>query len=671
MSTESKLTAGSKVKSWTRNQPAALPLLMLMGLHTLPAIAATIQFGLYPLWAFGAIFFALALQSLMTPPTRLRRWIAAVLSILLAIGSTSLYTSFLFQGSGFNTQFFLHYDLQSLRVGFGQFLPLILINTVYIALCALCAFFLRPLNLKPLAGVLSTAAAGLAAFLTLGPITSLNEYFSAKAATIDIAVQAVVRNRAPVVVEPVKTPLKNIVLIYAEGLEATYMNEDIFPGLMPKMSALRKQAVEFTNVHQVMNTKWTIAGIVASQCSVPFNVGLIYGEANVGLASVDKPFGEEVCLGDILKAYGYDNTFMGGAGLGFAGKGKFLKTHGYDNLLGRSQLSKRQPVKGYVSGWGLYDDELLGFANEEIAARRDLDTPYMITALTLDTHQPDGHPSASCEPFTADDNAMLQAVYCSDQIIGQFLETQLSSEAAKDTIYILLSDHLSNRNTVSGTLEANQDIRRLSFMAWGAGLEPQNIDSPLTHFDVAPTVLDWAGIPNYRNHNWGRSVTDGRAGLWFIGDEAARDAAGDVSYISDDGGFDDVTITLDPIEIKVGNQIYKASYAGAALKHRIYVVLFDEAGDVESIGFYGSKKYLDRSKVDNWYIAVSGTPAVGHFSAEEASGHDKDTLYYAMGRNGRDDFVTGKIDDTLSLSAERLAELIQSTRTPQETAAKD
>ena len=442
------------------------------------------------------------------------------------------------------------------------------------------------------------------------------------------------------------------------------MDGALFPGLMPRLTALRERAVSFTNAHQVMNTKWTIAGLVASQCSVPFNVGKIYGEANVGLASVDIPFGNEVCLGDIAKAYGYNTTFMGGAGLAFAGKGKFLAAHGFDNLLGRTALSKRQPDKSYVSGWGLYDDELMRFAHNEIEALSQADAPFLLSVLTLDTHQPEGHPSKSCKPYLAEDNPMLQAVHCSDQIISAFLEKQLASEAAKDTVYVLFSDHLSNRNTVYDTLLAQGDTRRLSFMAWGPDLKPMSVDPPLTHFDVAPTVIEWAGLPNYRNHNWGRSVASGRAGLWFAGDAEAQAAAEDVSYINDTGGYDDITVTLDPIEVQVGEQIFKASYAGGELRHRIYVVLFDDGGDVESIGFYGSKKYLDQAKVDNFYIALSGHPSIGGFSENEAEEHSEGTLYYTMGRNGRDDFVSGMIEEKLEISAQELEALIKTTSKP-------
>ena len=43
-------------------------------------------------------------------------------------------------------------------------------------------------------------------------------------------------------------------------------------------------------------------------------------------------FPQNICLGDILKNSGYENYFVQGANLRFAGKDVFLKSHGFDHL---------------------------------------------------------------------------------------------------------------------------------------------------------------------------------------------------------------------------------------------------------------------------------------------------------------------------------------------------
>jgi len=82
-----------------------------------------------------------------------------------------------------------------------------------------------------------------------------------------------------------------------------------------------------------------------------------------------------------------------------------------------AQLKIHQADKDYISGWGFYDDEFMGFSHDEIRALSQADAPLLLSVLTFDTRQRGGHPSKSCEPYLADDNPMLQAVHCSLTVI--------------------------------------------------------------------------------------------------------------------------------------------------------------------------------------------------------------------------------------------------------------
>ncbi|KKK71854.1 hypothetical protein LCGC14_2909740, partial [marine sediment metagenome] len=62
---------------------------------------------------------------------------------------------------------------------------------------------------------------------------------------------------------------KNLVYIYAESLERTYFDESVFPGLITGLRELESRSTTFTNIRQVENTTWTIAGLVSSQCGLP------------------------------------------------------------------------------------------------------------------------------------------------------------------------------------------------------------------------------------------------------------------------------------------------------------------------------------------------------------------------------------------------------------------
>lgn len=143
--------------------------------------------------------------------------------------------------------------------------------------------------------------------------------------------------------------------IYGESLERTYFDNDAFPDLTPELGKLKSEGLDFSNTAQLPGTDYTIAGMVASQCGIPLFAPF---EGNAS-ASVSSFFPQNICLGDILKNSGYENYFVQGANLRFAGKDVFLKSHGFDHLYGAEELKTTVADPAYRNDWGFYDDTVL------------------------------------------------------------------------------------------------------------------------------------------------------------------------------------------------------------------------------------------------------------------------------------------------------------------------
>lgn len=282
---------------------------------------------------------------------------------------------------------------------------------------------------------------------------------------------------------------KNIVYIYLEGLERTYLDQQLFPGLLPNIGKLEKQALSFTNLHQVYGAGWTIAGITASQCGMPL---VAAGGANT-MAGMDSFLPGAVCLGDILTRYGYDMSFMGGAELEFAGKGKFFETHSYESVRGYEELRELMPDRKYRSPWGLYDDTLFGLAKSRYDELAASDTPFGLVLLTLDTHHPRGHMPKQCGALKYADgqNAILNAVHCSDRLVADLMAHIAASPAAANTMVVIASDHLGMPNTATDLLRKGN--RKNLFLVLNSGLEPAAIGKPGSTLDAAPTVISLLG----------------------------------------------------------------------------------------------------------------------------------------------------------------------------------
>lgn len=136
------------------------------------------------------------------------------------------------------------------------------------------------------------------------------------------------------------TQPRSVVYIYAESLEDAWSEDST---LTPNLNKLSKDAMQWTGMHQAPFTGWTIAGIIASQCGFPA-LGSNTPQREVGSKSM-------WCLGDILKSYGYDLTYMNGADIRFAGKNLFFLEHGFDHVSGKQELLKKlPPTPRFLSG---------------------------------------------------------------------------------------------------------------------------------------------------------------------------------------------------------------------------------------------------------------------------------------------------------------------------------
>lgn len=284
---------------------------------------------------------------------------------------------------------------------------------------------------------------------------------------------------------------RNLVFVYAEGLERGYFDEARFPGLITGLRELEREAVSFTGIGQAPGTNWTIAGMVASQCGIP----LFTPADGNAMTGMDAFLPAATCMGDLLKRDGYRLAFYGGAHLRFAGKGKFYATHGFDEVAGRAELAPKLPDPGYVNAWGLYDDSLLELAYGKFAELGRAGGRFALFLLTLDTHHPDGHVSRTCAsaPYGDGSNPILNAVRCTDRLVSAFVRRVRGSAWGKDTVIVIASDHLAMRNTAYERLA--EKPRRNLLLVLDPRLEGgRRIAASGSMLDVAPTVMSFLGF---------------------------------------------------------------------------------------------------------------------------------------------------------------------------------
>ncbi len=311
--------------------------------------------------------------------------------------------------------------------------------------------------------------------------------------------------------EPAKKipqPKLNLVYIYGESLERTYFNNDAFPDLAPELGTLKDQGLDFSQTEQLPGTDYTIAGMVASQCGIPLFAPF---EGNAS-ASVSSFFPQNLCLGDILKNSGYENYFIQGANLRFAGKDVFLKSHGFDNLIGAEELKTQVKDPAYRNDWGFYDDTVLDKVWQKYEELSRSGKRFSLFALTVDTHHPDGFISRTCErksyAFDGKPNQSFSAVTCSQQHIAALINKIKASPWFKDTVIVVSSDHLAMNNTAWKYLN-KEDRKNLFFVIRGDEEQQDTLSMKRNTMDNGATVLDILGGDNFIG--LGRSSLSGQS----------------------------------------------------------------------------------------------------------------------------------------------------------------
>ena len=298
-----------------------------------------------------------------------------------------------------------------------------------------------------------------------------------------------------------KGKLKNLVLIYVESLEDTYGDTQLFDSdlLLPLR---RLGGVHFQSYKPAAGATWTMGGIVATQCGVPLRV---YSEYDFKRDSAQSRafLPGATCLGDIFESFGYHNVFLGGAPLSFAGKGAFLKDHGYQTVYGRDEWEKAGVNSNEMSEWGLYDSALLENAKKQLRTLHASGQPFNLTILTLDTYNPRGFLSKHCRDHGASNFEGI--VQCTSQQLADFVNFMSSSGYMIDTNIVIIGDHLAVPNPVFDKLKLAPERHIFNLFISDSPLKKNT--EVILPFDIFPTIIELSGI----------NVDGDRLGLGYSG----------------------------------------------------------------------------------------------------------------------------------------------------------
>lgn len=415
-----------------------------------------------------------------------------------------------FSGRGFTDEVFFHMEWESVRIGLNDYFWVLL---GFAALVILYVFFIKRMykNLPVLRHRLITVVLLLGLSLVVVPYSGFSRLYNSAIdfvridtsnlddqrikQFVELGVMQNNRITLKINLQAETTPKsKNLILIYLESFNQGLSDHPKFPELTPNLNNLSK---EFQTFKHLSSSYVTIEGIISSQCGtlLPMTAG-----NNTFLRS-GQLLSRMPCLGDVLNKAGYNQYYLGGAAMEFAGKGQFFEDHGYDHVWGW-EYWREKGMKQRAGVWGLSDTELFEQAFDVITSA-DKSRPYNVTLLTLGTHLP-GYPYAECLPYKESTDDFINAIHCTDQLLGQFIEKLQDRDLLNNTLVVVVADHgvfpTPEMKSLFGSMVEERALIGITNYA-----KPLP-DVAVSSYDLAPTIIDMLAIKHNASFLYGQSL---------------------------------------------------------------------------------------------------------------------------------------------------------------------
>lgn len=295
---------------------------------------------------------------------------------------------------------------------------------------------------------------------------------------------------------------KNLILIFMESMEFTFANKSFFGNnLIPELDDLAKNNISFTKYINGYGQNNTQMALIATLTGIPCtNISLGKENTNYVTQQLKTFLPKLYALSDILKDNNYQNIFIQGSSLEFAGANVFLKTHHFDSILNSVNFIENYgKVKFSETWWGVADEDTFDYFKMNIL-KLDKNKPFLATMFTIDTHC--GNPEIPNIPKVFNNNR-YDIIRNSSLLIQKFIDWLKEQPFAKDTVVVIVGDHLrmsdlAVEGTVGDIFSSNKKIdNRYVYNCFINSVyknEKINKDRTFSQIDLFPTILEALGF---------------------------------------------------------------------------------------------------------------------------------------------------------------------------------
>lgn len=300
---------------------------------------------------------------------------------------------------------------------------------------------------------------------------------------------------------------RNLLVITVEGIPGAYLrpNREALhsrydQALMPRLSQWAARGMNTPDY--VLHNHQTIRGLYAMLCG---DYDKLDSGTPKGVELLSQTERNQACLPAQLRQAGFTTHYLQGAGLRFMAKDLIMPHVGFDSVHGVEWFDNRN----YLDfPWGKDDRAFFEGALGYVGQLRQQDKPWMLTLLTVGTHQPYAAPADYLARF---DDPRQAAVAYLDDALANFLDDLERQGVLNDTLVVVTSDE---SHGIDG-------LRLASSWGFNLTLAPEQAQLPhlkrgtYGHVDLATSLLDYFALPIpmalagrslYRDYDTGREM---------------------------------------------------------------------------------------------------------------------------------------------------------------------
>lgn len=278
---------------------------------------------------------------------------------------------------------------------------------------------------------------------------------------------------------------RNVLVITLEGIPGAYisanrqaLNAGYQENPMPRLSAWAERGMNTPDY--VLHSHQTIRGLYSMLCG---DYDKLDDGTPKGVEMLNQTQRNLACLPAQLRQHGFVTHFLQGAGLRFMAKDRIMPHIGFDTTLGMEWFT--QPA--YLEfPWGKDDKTFFEGALDYVGQLQQTDKPWMLTLLTVGTHQPYSAPDDYLQRY---DTAKQAAVGYLDDALDSFLIGLERQGILKDTLVVITSDESHGID----------DVRLASSWGFNLMLAPEPLprikSGTYGHVDLTASILDYFGFP--------------------------------------------------------------------------------------------------------------------------------------------------------------------------------